>query len=387
MVLPKVVIVGAGVTGSVLASLVHDMGLSVRVVEKSRSAGGRMSTHRFRQGGRDTPVVARADLGAQYITTRSFKDHSVLSPLYKSLLDANVLKPFEGIVAGPNPYGGADESVKHFTSPTGMQAIPDFFLQRSNVAVDYGKAVENISLSPEGFLNIDGDGASEDNEPCIIVLTQPVRQILGESKFPLRGNFLEHSKLALAQLEKVEYSSRFALAFAFDSKLSSWPYEWAAHYYSDGDVRYIAHDSAKRNANDEPYLSVLVHSGVPLGIELSDEAEPFSRADSRIRADIKQKLPDIPWESAVDVKILKWKYSQVFKGLSGQRPSPAWVWDERSEDVKFPGVVELFRSPHALGLVAGDATAPAGNFEGCVYSAHRTAAAIQKFILQGSSEL
>ena len=41
-----------------------------------------------------------------------------------------------------------------------------------------------------------------------------------------------------------------------------------------GDVRYVAHDTARRGgATDEPLMAVLVHSGVPLGIKLSDEED------------------------------------------------------------------------------------------------------------------
>ena len=87
---PQVLIVGAGVTGSMLALLAKDMGLSVRVLEKSRGAGGRMATHAFRRGERSSPILAHADLGAQYVTTRSSPDHPFLGPLYKRLTDAGV---------------------------------------------------------------------------------------------------------------------------------------------------------------------------------------------------------------------------------------------------------------------------------------------------------
>ena len=36
-------------------------------------------------------------------------------------------------------------------------------------------------------------------------------------------------------------------------------------------MRYVSHDSARRGASGETLMSVLVHSGVPLGIELNDE--------------------------------------------------------------------------------------------------------------------
>jgi len=45
-----------------------------------------------------------------------------------------------------------------------------------------------------------------------------------------------------------------------------------------GDVRYVAHDTARRGgASDEPMMAVLVHSGVPLGMKLGDEEDSWTK--------------------------------------------------------------------------------------------------------------
>jgi len=212
----------------------------------------------------------------------------------------------------------------------------------------------------------------------IVVLTQPVPQVLGKSKFPMTGNFLsglgEDTAAALAQ---VQFSSRFAAAYFFDASVFSWPHPWTARYFDKGDVRYLAHDTGKRGADDESMVSVLVHSGVPLGMEFADEASPFESAAARLQADLTEKMPEVPWEKAHAVKVQKWLYSQVYKGLGAKRPAPDWVWD--NGDNGFPGYVELFKTGRALGLLAGDSMAPASNFEGCVFSAMRTADAIKAY--------
>lgn len=405
---PQVVVVGAGVTGSLLACLLKEMGVpTVRVVEKSRGAGGRMVTHRLRDpvagGGRDAPVVGRADLGAQYVTTRSPPEHAVLGPLYKSLLDAAVLKPFEGLVAGPNPYGATAE-VRHFAAPKGLQSIAEYFLQRSAAELMWDAFAQELQVLPDGGLRLKLQRGSDGAElpsisnnsgeegptvPTIVVLTQPVPQVLGNSKFPMSGNFLESlSQEAQADLGKVEFSSRFAAAYFFDAAKFTWPHAWTAHYFDKGDVRYVAHDSGKRGAGgDETMVSVLVHSGVPLGIELKAEEQPFSGAATRLQVDLEEKLPEIPWREAAAVKVHKWAYSQVYKGYGARRPAADWVWDAGSNG--FPGCLELFRTEQALGLLAGDALAPASNFEGCVYSAHKAAEAVKAFVtdLQARSDL
>ena len=274
---PQVLIVGAGVTGSMLALLAKDMGLSVRVLEKSRGAGGRMATYSFRRGDRTSAPVAHADLGAQYITTRSLPEHPFLGPLYKRLTDAGVLVPFTGEVAGANPYGGAEAEVRHFAAPNGMRSIAEYFLQSSSVAVDWGVAVEDLSLSEKevAVSTLEKNSLPDESAKAnVVVLTQPVPQVLGASKFGMRGSFLRHvDEQVVADLKKVEYSSRFAIAFFFDRSKVSWPYSWTCQYFDKGDVRYVAHDSARRGATDEPLMAVLVHSGVPLGIKLADEEE------------------------------------------------------------------------------------------------------------------
>merc|ERR1740121_206610 len=402
MTLPQVIIVGAGVTGSMLALLVKDMGLpvSVKIVEKSRGAGGRMATHRLRRGGggRAAPIAGRADLGAQYITTRSSPQQAVLGPLYASLLEASVLKPFDGKVAGPNPYGDAGTEVRHFMAPAGLQSVSEHFLASSGAEVQWDTALRSLELLPNGGVNMELFGASDGSQrpdvvlggggdtseaapppPSIVVLTQPVPQVLGRSKFPLSGNFVQRLDKDTAQaLGQVQYSSRFAAAYYFDASEFSWPHDWTAHYFTEGDVRYVAHDTGKRGATEESVISILVHSDRLLGEEFQDEASPFETATKRITSDLAKKMPEVPWERAAEVKVRKWLYSQVYRGVGNLRPSPDWTWD--SGDKGFPGCMELFRSENVLGLLAGDATAPASNSEGCVFSAHKTAEAVRQFI-------
>lgn len=386
----QVLIVGAGVTGSLLAMLLKQAGISVRVLEKSNGAGGRMSTHSFRglHAARDAPVLGRGDLGAQYITTRSHVGHPELSPLYQRLLSAGVLQPFDGKVTGPNPYGDAGTEIRHFMAPEGLQAIARHFLAAGDVSPSWGHSVTAISLDGSGRLQLKMGckGQSEDVEetidgPCVVVLTQPVPQVLGESKHPLRGNFLEHVEPAvLADLQKVQFSSRFAAVYYFDSKAFKWPFDYTARYFDGGDVRYVCHDSGKRCATGEQVVSIVVHSAVPLGMEFLDEEEPFLKAADRLQEDLVAKLPEIPWRQAASVKVHKWRYSQVYKGFGGRRPIPDWVWGKDSTVDSAPGYVTLARTGLATILVSGDAAAPSSNFEGCAFSAIRTAAAVRSFL-------
>ena len=241
---PQVLIVGAGVTGSMLALLAKDMGLSVRVLEKSRGAGGRMATHTFRRGDRSSPILAHADLGAQYVTTRSSPEHPFLGPLYKRLTEAGVLVPFTGEVAGANPYGGAGPEIRHFAAPKGMRSIAEYFLQSSAAPVDWGVAVEDLAVDGSGVAVSAKDLPEEAASPSVVVLTQPVQQVLEASKFGLRGSFLKDTlPEVMENLKKVEYSARFAVAYFFDKSKVSWPFPWTVKYFDKGGWAVSAYDA------------------------------------------------------------------------------------------------------------------------------------------------
>jgi photolyase PhrII len=68
--MPRVAVIGAGISGLVCARTLADHGLDVRLFEKSRGLGGRMSTRRVDQN-------LSFDHGAQYFTARDkrFKTH------------------------------------------------------------------------------------------------------------------------------------------------------------------------------------------------------------------------------------------------------------------------------------------------------------------------
>ena len=66
----KVAIIGAGMSGSLLANKLNEQGVDVTVIEKSRGRGGRMSTKRL--------SWANCDMGAQYFTFRDCQTKPLL---------------------------------------------------------------------------------------------------------------------------------------------------------------------------------------------------------------------------------------------------------------------------------------------------------------------
>jgi hypothetical protein len=78
----------------------------------------------------------------------------------------------------------------------------------------------------------------------VVVLTQPVQQVLGASKFGLRGSFLKDTlPEVMENLKKVEYSARFAVAYFFDKSKVSWPFPWTVKYFDKGGWAVSAYDA------------------------------------------------------------------------------------------------------------------------------------------------
>lgn len=120
----NVVVVGAGISGSVCAWRLAKSGHEVTLVEKGRGVGGRMSTRRM-EG-------ARIDHGAQFFTVRDPRMEELLS-LWK---DENAVEPWYDHIAGrPDVPGGQRyKGTEGMTSPA--KVLAKEFSVETNLFVD-----------------------------------------------------------------------------------------------------------------------------------------------------------------------------------------------------------------------------------------------------------
>ncbi|KAK1881727.1 Renalase [Dissostichus eleginoides] len=252
----RVLIVGAGLTGSLCASLLRrelQDKVRIEVWEKSRGS---------------------ADLGAQYITATSAyrKSHH---RLYAELLSAGVLLPFDSSrIEGLKHKDGSQD----FITPLGMGSAEVFFERHVTGLFRRGASWEVQSRA--------GDSEMFD----AVVLTIPQQQ-----------------------LSSVLFSSRFALALFFPPD-ASFSFSWAARYVRDSSVIvYICHDSAKRNAAPSLGPSLVVHSSVPFG--LAHLERDAADVQPIIMQELQRLLPGLP--QPISIKCHKWRYSQVLTGMPG----------------------------------------------------------------------
>ncbi|XP_029886706.1 renalase isoform X3 [Aquila chrysaetos chrysaetos] len=164
----RVLVVGAGLTGSVCAALLRGAALGrIAVWDKARGAGGRMSTS---SSARDAACIA--DLGAQYITLET-EGAEARRSFYEELLSHGVLKPLTAPIEGMVVKEGSC----NYVAPQGMSSVVKYYLKQSAGAdVFYEHHVTCISLQDGKWEVSRKMGPPEQFD--VVVLTMPVPQIL-----------------------------------------------------------------------------------------------------------------------------------------------------------------------------------------------------------------
>lgn len=340
-VMEKVLIVGAGATGSLAASILASkaQNISLTVWDKGGGGGGRMTTRR-------NMSEHQIDLGAQYITRfckdgYNSREEQLKDKIFDELVSNKVLVPFTGAIEGDTN----DSSNVNYVCPSGMNGVPKYFLQQSKAncifrrqlkSVDVNSATNQISC---GWSQDDSQGKETFDG---LILTLPVPQLLG-----LEGNIIESlQKQEVDNLKTVEYSSRYAMGIGFDSPVPS--SSWTGRYFKHPIIRYASWDNLKRGQpTNKP--SLLIHTSVPFGLKHLEEDK--AAVSSMITAALPEVIPGLPTPSFS--YIIRWRYSQVFKPYPGT-----------------PGCAVLHVNP--LVVATGDAFTHS-NLEGCISAASSTA--------------
>lgn len=329
----RVLIVGAGLTGSLCACLLRrELQSKVHIVvwDKSRGVGGRMSTSRP-----PDPSSHSAELGAQYISATPAYAQSHHS-FYSELLTAGVLKPLDCIIEGLREK---DISLNYVT-PRGMSSLVKHFLSESGADLFLERHVTGVYRRGASWEVKRKVGESETFDA--VVLTMPVPQIL-----QLEGDVTPLlSVQQQQQLNGVAYSSRFALALFF-SPDAVFSFPWGARYFSESDcIRYVAVDPRKSSSDPGGRgPSLVVHTSVPFGVEHLEEDKEAVKPI--ILQELHRLLPGLP--PPVGVKCHKWRYSQVLTAVPD-----------------CPGHITVLNKPP---LVCGGDAFTHSNFDGCVESA------------------
>ncbi len=264
------VVVGAGLSGLIVARALAARGEAVVVFEKSRGVGGRLATKRVGQ--------AVFDQGAQFFTVRD--------PEFRALVDewqsGGVVAPWPG-----NTHG-------RFIGRPSMTAVPKALSAGLDIRREH--KVARLSRDQAGAWEIEVDGQGMVSADRVI-LSAPVPQSLAL----LAAGSIALPEQVAAALQAVDYHPCLALLVVLDGP-SQVPEEGVA--FKEGALRWIA-DNVRKG----------VSSGVPAAVTLHAAPE-FARACYSLdEAEIAARLlpAAAPWlgeAKVVSTTLHRWKFSE-----------------------------------------------------------------------------
>ena len=368
---PRLLIVGAGISGATTAALLRttlsSSELSITVWDKSRGAGGRMSTSRS-----STDARMHVDLGAQYITVDAGGGNALdaQSPFhYDNLLRQNLLIELTGNIE--NTRDGHDSKL-HYAAPRGISSLVKHFI--GDTHVEYNRRVSSIDKTHSAWKVTDTEKNIEQFDA--VVLSIPAAQALGiggNVRHFLNNDF--HGK----KLNGVQFSSRWALGIYYP--FNAWPAieqaPWVARYVrkdEDDALVWLSLESKKRGflegSEGGPGPVVVAHCGVPWSLKHSGDTR--EEILNQLLPKIGKFLPKLTEDGVMPVgtKLIHWKYSQVRPGTEVGAGFEAESFSALNVDTEENG---------PLLIVAGDSIA-GSNFENCVRSGKEAAEMVNRWL-------
>lgn len=308
MTKPKIAIIGAGISGITLALELKKIA-EVKIFEKSRGVGGRMST-------RYADKFA-FDHGAQCFTARTKAFQKFLYPF---ILSGDVL-PWVGKVVNIENNG---EISPRFWFETHLVASPNMNSlckkMAQNLDINCGFEVVPIKKNDFGWLLQDKAG-NDLGVFDFVISTAPPEQ----TKNLFGKNF---------SVPEVKMQPCFALMLGFEQK---WQYDWIFAKVRENPIKLIAVNSSKPNRNAE-VTSLVIHSRASWS---EDNLEKNQDEVMEILAQNFTKITNIDYTKATYKSLHRWRYALIDEEKAEMFFSPNlslaatsdWTTNSRIEDV------------------------------------------------------
>ncbi len=318
-----VVVVGAGLAGSICAKQLQEKGYRVLVLDKSRGVGGRAAT-RCRED-------LRIDHGLQYLKIQP-EPTPALKKLLQQLLDRQIIESWTGNVYELDGEGlQATPSATRYVAPEGMTDLAKFLT--TDLQVQKKCLVRAIAATEAKTWQISyhsGDG-EESVRAKTVVMAIPAPQAL-----PILQSSPAIPTEFISQLNAVEYSPCIAVMAGYShDRLQDLPSWQAVKITSDSNastecnrsLAWIALDSNKRKTTTQPVF--VLHSTAQFAQNYEDETFEVSSKARYVRLETKdlnsaaEKLLEsaahlfLPWLDRPEwFQVHRWRYALTVQALS-----------------------------------------------------------------------
>lgn len=274
-----IAVVGAGISGLLLARALQARGENVVVYEKSRGLGGRLATKRV--------GTAVFDTGAQYFTAKTERFAGLVAEWAA-----------RGVVA-PWPGGSAHRWI----AQPSMNALGKFLAEGLDVRRE--AKVLKVQRAAGGWeLSIEHQAAGRADR---LVLTAPLPQSLAL----LQAGGVDLPQPLAAELAALTYHPCLALLLTLAGP-SAVPGEGVA--LTAGPVRWIA-DNSKKGISPGAAAAVTVH------LSPAFAAEHYEKIETELAALVVPGIESRLGSPVVNVTLQRWRYSEP-----GATPALPCVW-------------------------------------------------------------
>ncbi len=237
-------VIGAGMSGLIAATVLKEHGVNVVVVDKGRGAGGRMSTRRLDVESQ----YAYFDHGAQYFTV----SHDDFAKYVERWLALGIVKPLNEMLVRENGMPALSDEPRYIGS-TGMNAVTKYLAE--SLRVLFSERVDKLSFNTDWIAETDkGRTLTAD----AIMLSQPVPQSL---------ELLTKSNIAIPQeieqaLNSIDYHPCIATLLLFEGIEPVLPY---CGIWFQGEPVAWACDNMRKGISPLPTLTI--HAGPLFSVE------------------------------------------------------------------------------------------------------------------------
>ncbi len=280
---PAIAVIGAGIAGLSAAARVRELGLRVRVMEKSRGMGGRSATRRIGRVG--------FDHGAQYLTVREPALEKALAPLIRRGIVARWEPRIVRLASNGTRAPGKE--AERFVGVPGMSMLGRGLKGQSIVTL--GTEITSLARRSDGNWTLLGPHGVGYGPFAGVIVTCPA---------PQAADLLETASPELARgCGRLEMLPCWATMVAFDSPLGL---DFDAAFVDDEMLAWVANESSKAGRSSQPECWTLHAAPAWSQERLEDDADLISR-------EMVQRFLEIAGAQAVEPSIRiahRWRFAR-----------------------------------------------------------------------------